>query len=253
MPVDTAALDERRKGEIPSRLPAVEEGLYEAIVTDALIQRLESVPDDLADRRPLNKAEAADRIAIHVSREIERALSDVSDEKRIDVGVNVARAIVGQLGVLTSASVDGMPSPSGEVLRGVRTRRPDGRPEPVAEPLTPLLDTALLTNAPGEPSLWKQIQSEIASADSIDVVMAFVRRSGINPLLEALRRHCEAGKELRLLTTTYTGSTESSALDRLVDLGAQVRVSYDTTTTRLHAKAWIFHRRTGFSTALVGS
>lgn len=83
--------------------------------------------------------------------------------------------------------------------------------------------------------------------------MAFVRRSGITPLLEALRRHCEAGKELRLLTTTYTGSTESSALERLVDLGAQVRVSYDTTTTRLHAKAWIFHRRTGFSTALVGS
>ena len=231
----------------------MEEGLYEAIVTDALIKRLKSVPDDLTDRRPLNKAEAADRIAIHVSREIERALSDVSDEKRIEVGVNVARAIVGQLGELSSASVDEMPAPHGEVLRGVLTRRPDGKPEPVAEPLTPLLDTALLTNAPGEPSLWKQIQSEIASADSIDVVMAFVRRSGINPLLEALRRHCEAGRELRLLTTTYTGSTESSALDRLIDLGAEVRVSYDTTTTRLHAKAWIFHRRTGFSTALVGS
>ncbi|KJK12827.1 helicase [Terrabacter sp. 28] len=231
----------------------MEEGLYEAIVTDALIKRLKSVPDDLTDRRPLNKAEAADRIAIHVSREIERALSDVSDEKRIEVGVNVARAIVGQLGELSSASVDEMPAPHGEVLRGVLTRRPDGEPEPVAEPLTPLLDTALLTNAPGEPSLWKQIQSEIASADSIDVVMAFVRRSGINPLLEALRRHCGAGRELRLLTTTYTGSTESSALDRLIDLGAGVRVSYDTTTTRLHAKAWIFHRRTGFSTALVGS
>ena len=84
----------------------MEQGLYEAIVTDALIKRLASVPDDLTDRRPLNKAEAADRIAIHVSREIERALSEVSDEKRIEVGVNVARAIVGQLGELSSASVD---------------------------------------------------------------------------------------------------------------------------------------------------
>ncbi|MFM6847882.1 MAG: DUF3427 domain-containing protein [Terrabacter sp.] len=231
----------------------MEEGLYEAIVTDALIQRLRTVPDDLADRRPLNRAEAADRIAIHVSREIERALSDVSDEKRIDVGVKVARAIFTQLGMLSSPSLEEMPAAGGEVLHGVLTRRPDGKPEPVSEPLTPLLDTALLTNAPGEPSLWKQIQSEIVSADSIDIVMAFVRRSGINPLLEALRRHCEAGKKLRLLTTTYTGSTESSALERLVDLGADVRVSYDTTTTRLHAKAWIFHRHTGFSTALVGS
>ncbi|CAN7145084.1 DUF3427 domain-containing protein [Terrabacter sp. LjRoot27] len=231
----------------------MEQGLYESIVTEALLRRLQALPDDLADRRPLHRAEAADRIAIHIGREVERALSAVSDEKRVEVGVRVARAIFDQLGQLSTADVDESPVSGGEVLRGVLTRLPDGRPQPVDEPLTPLLDTALLTNAPGEPNLWKQIQSEIASADSIDVVMAFVRRSGINPLLEALRRHCEAGKELRLLTTIYTGSTEGSALDRLIDLGAQVRVSYDTTTTRLHAKAWVFHRRTGFSTALVGS
>lgn len=112
----------------------MEEGLYEAIVTDALIQRLRSVPDDLADRRPLNKAEAADRIAIHVSREIERALSDVSDEKRIEVGVKVARAIFTLLGMLSSTSREETPAVSGEVLRGVLARRPDGKPEPVASP-----------------------------------------------------------------------------------------------------------------------
>lgn len=238
---------------ILSTLAAVDDGLYESIVTDALLRRLETVPHDLTDRRPLNKAEAADRIAIHVSREVERALADVSDEKRIQVGVTVARAIFDQLGALSEAALNERPALSGDVLRAILSRRPDGTPQPVAQPLTPLLDTALLTNAPGEPNLWKQIQSEIASADAIDVVMAFVRRSGINPLLEALRRHCEAGKVLRLLTTTYTGSTEGSALDRLIELGADVRVSYDTTTTRLHAKAWVFHRHSGFSTALVGS
>ncbi len=58
---------------------------------------------------------------------------------------------------------------------------------------------------------------------------------------------------LRVLTTTYTGSTEGRALDQLADLGADVRISYDLSTTRLHAKAWVFHRRSGFSTAYVGS
>src|SRR4029079_6305791 len=68
-----------------------------------------------------------------------------------------------------------------------------------------------------------------------------------------LRRHCESKRGLRVLTTIYTGSTEKEALDRLRDLGREVRVSYDTTTTRLHAKAWLFHRASGFSTAYIGS
>jgi HKD family nuclease len=83
--------------------------------------------------------------------------------------------------------------------------------------------------------------------------MAFVRLSGINPMLDALRRHCREGKKLRLVTTTYTNSTELRALDELARLGAEIKVSYDIASTRLHAKAWLFHRRSGYSTAYIGS
>jgi superfamily II DNA or RNA helicase len=69
-----------------------------------------------------------------------------------------------------------------------------------------------------------------------------------------MRFALKPGVRLRLLTTTFTGVTQVAALDTLARLpGAEVRISYDTRRTRLHAKAWLFHRNTGLTTAYVGS
>ena len=238
---------------------AVREGLYETLTTEAiegLLERLE--PELEVVRASLEDAEASDRLALHFGRILRRAVESLPAHERARRGVIVLRALVKQL----TASVEQYaydPSPDSplerpdNVLVSIRGRRPDGSPDEVERPLTPLLDTTLLTNSPGEPRVGLQVLKEIDSADQIDVVMAFIRSSGLRPLLPALRRHCEAGKPLRVLTTTYTGSTQRRALDALTELGAKVRVSYDTTSTRLHAKAWLFHRTSGFSTAYIGS
>jgi superfamily II DNA or RNA helicase/HKD family nuclease len=232
-------------------LPA---GLYEVLVTEGLKARLEAMADALpTEQRALHAAEAPDRIAWHLSREIGRALADVGEADRARVGIEVARALLDRLGELVDVDSAIAPVDPATVLHAILGRRPDGSPEAITEPLIPLLDTTLLTNAPGEPNLWNQLRSEIESADRIDVVVAFIRRSGIAPLLDALGHHRGRGRQLRMLTTTYTGSTEKAAVEQLIDLGADVRVSYDLTTTRLHAKAWVFHRSSGFSTAYVGS
>ena len=113
---------------------------------------------------------------------------------------------------------------------------------PIPAPLVPLSAADLLVNARGEPALAHALAGEIPSADSIDLLCAFVRWHGLRVLLEPLSAHCRMGKPLRVVTTVYTGSTERKALDWLVNLGAQVKISYDTQSTRLHAKAWLFRR-----------
>jgi len=233
----------------------LQRGLFEQIVTEALEARLNELDAKHKSLRiRLHSEEAADRIALHLGTLVRRAISGLDSKQRTQVGLELARQIVHLLDC-TGKGVDSTdaPSPAGDVLQAIAALRPDGTLEYIPLPATPLLDTTLLTNAPGEPRIGYQLQSEVPSADRIDILMAFVRRSGIQPLLDLLRQHKDATRPLRLLTTTYTNSTELSALQALRDLGAEIRVSYDTSSTRLHAKAWLFHRSSGYSTAYIGS
>jgi superfamily II DNA or RNA helicase len=238
-------------------MSALGRGLYEVVLTEALEAQLTRLEDRLvAVRTELRPAEAADRIAMHIARIVERAVAAVDEESRSTEAVNLARRLIDTVIEFLPDSRDldtERPLEVPELLHSVVGRLPDGRAEPLDRPLIPLLDTTLLTNSPGEPRVGHQILTEIRSADRIDVVMAFIRRSGITPLLPSVRDHCSSGRALRVLTSTYTGTTESRALDELKNCGADIRVSYDTSGTRLHAKAWLLHRHSGFSTAYIGS
>jgi superfamily II DNA or RNA helicase len=231
-------------------------GLYDTLITQTLDATIAKLDGSLVPiRSELRAAEAPDRISLHVARLIARAIDSVDEKERAKVGLALARHLVAEIHrSIAGAEVE--PEQlieTGEVLQAIARRNPDGTPEAVAGPLIPLLDTTLLTNAPGEPRVGSQLVTEIESADGISVVMAFIRYSGLRPLMEALKKHCAAGKPLRVLTTIYTGTTEARALDALVELGATVQVSYDVTASRLHAKGWMFDRHSGFSTAYIGS
>ena len=230
-------------------------GSYEAILTHRLQEALQGLDHAWSHQvEKLESAEAADRLALHLSRVIEKVLAAMPSDQRVTAGSKLVGELIVQAlqGRLESLSGE-VPSQAGELLMQVARRLPDGSAPTLLSPVVPLLDTALMTNAPGEPRLGVQLISEIPSADSIDLIMAFIRSSGIAPMRDALIRHLSAGKTVRVLTTTYTGSTEPAALEDLKNMGAEIRVSYDTSVTRLHAKAWIFHRLNGFSTGYIGS
>ena len=139
---------------------------------------------------------------------------------------------------------DQAPVSDGRVLRAVRGAASDGRPVANRPPLIPLLDTTLLTNAPGEPRVGHQVLTEIHSADRIDVVMAFIRRSGIAPLLDALARHCAGRAGAARADDDLHGLDRGAGARRARETSAP-RSACRTTRprTRLHAKAWLFHRR----------
>ncbi|CEH00961.1 DUF3427 domain-containing protein [Propionibacterium freudenreichii] len=130
----------------------------------------------------------------------------------------------------------------------------DGRPRYATRPLTPLNESTLITNARRDESLAQALNLELATADRVDLLCAFVKWSGIQSIMDTLAMLHEQGVPVRLLTTTYMGATDATAIHRLADeLGFQVKVNYNTGTTRLHAKSWMIYRNSGFHTAFIGS
>jgi superfamily II DNA or RNA helicase/HKD family nuclease len=238
-------------------------GIYEKLLTEALYQQLLAL-DATAVRSttaPVEPAEAARRFSHHLAQVVERVLSSLSGKERIQKQTAVINALLsatlpaGTSHDLSLSDDEQLRIPATELrsIESLPTKAGLAPPDPTPSPLIPVSASDLLVNARDEPGLAHNLAREIPSADSIDLICAFVRWHGIRLLEGPLREHCKKGRPLRVITTVYTGSTERKAIDWLVSLGAEVRVSYDTEATRLHAKAWRFHRESRYSTVYIGS
>lgn len=236
-------------------------GLYERLITASLKARLLQF-DPAATHistQGIDSVDAHATIARHIEEVVARALNELPQGGRVVKQAEVANEII--IGLLSRSPEGVREGGIGDVValppQQLRSIQPvKGAPandRGVIAPLVPLSASDLLVNARGEPSLAHALQHEIASSNSIDLLCAFVRWHGIRVLEDQIREHCRSERPLRVITTVYTGSTERKALDWLVSLGAKVKVSYDTQSTRLHAKAWMFRRATGYSTAYIGS
>ena len=224
----------------------MERGLYEQLVTRALAGRLTAV-SDLITTMPVDVGDQPHVLARHVQSAVHRKLAATSDPAR---RLELVNALLEAL----AEDEDEVPEPARQLLAVLPLPGPGVETYDDIRPATPLSEAALLTNTRGEPNLGTEIKAELGTADEVDLLCAFVKWYGLRLLEPELRRLQARGAPFRVITTTYMGATDPNALDRLVrDFGADVKISYDSQRTRLHAKAWMFRRATSFDTAYVGS
>jgi len=233
---------------------ALAEGVYEHLVTEQLARELSGRTDLQQVVHDLDEADAHVALARHLGREIERSLSALPREKRVERANVLVSQLLDHLAALVADDAadavrdQRLETPPRQLLALHRGAAPE-------RPSAPLAISTLLTRSRSEPALGHELVREIAIADRIDAIVAFITVGGVRAIHDGLHQFCRRpGARLRLLTTTFTGTTEVAALDALARLpGAEVKVSYDTRRTRLHAKAWLFHRDSGLTTAYVGS
>nr|WP_037824432.1 DEAD/DEAH box helicase [Streptomyces sp. NRRL F-4711] len=229
-------------------------GVYEQLITDQVhgeLERLEAAGWKAIDAE-VGAESSPHVLARHVADIVTRHLSQLRPDDRVPFANRVLEFLAADVGGQSGAeSVSSIVKGPRQLLALAEQEAPGAY---AIRPLTPLSETSLLTNSPEDLNLGSELRAELATADRIDLLCAFVKWYGIRVLEDTLLAAKERGVPIRIITTTYMGATDRRALDRLVrEFGATVKVNYETRSTRLHAKAWLFRRKTGFDTAYVGS
>jgi len=240
---------------------ALTDGLYDLLLTEGIAAKL---VQDHAQVQLIRDA-ATDFLVDSLARQLTGILEDISGEPNEKLSTQL-ELVNGLLVTLrqkletektkagSTEIIDPISAPA-RLLKAVQRNRQFPTPPEVG-----LAAPWLFTAGKGSPSLLHEIRRELASADHIDILVSFITVSGVRKLQDVLKQATalaadgKAAARIRILTTTYTGATEARALDELARLpGCEVRVSLDGRRTRLHAKAWIFQRNTGFGSAYIGS
>ncbi|MDT0613383.1 DUF3427 domain-containing protein [Streptomyces lancefieldiae] len=229
-------------------------GVYEKLVTQRVRDELEQL--EAIGWKPIDAKVSAESsphvLARHIGDMVARRLNQLPADQQVPYANRILESLA------ADPADQGDTEPVSTIVEGPRQLLALAEQEApgayAIRPLTPLSETSLLTNSPEDLSLGSELRAELATADRVDLLCAFVKWYGIRVLEDSLRAAKERGVPIRVITTTYMGATDRHALDRLVrDFGATVKVNYEIRSTRLHAKAWLFRRRTGFDTAYVGS
>ncbi len=234
-------------------------GIYEQIISEYLASKLSGPEKEgrvLKD--PLARFDPQTVLSRYLAGILRKALLS-TDEAGISLEeqVRICNRLIDHLGAeLQDETLDLCKiTPDAEVLLALaeRSHLSALKVAALTRPETSIAQSSLFTGSPREPGLVDELRKEIRSADRIDLLVSFIKWSGLRLILDDLKEFVQRGK-LRVITTSYTGATDIKAVEALAALqNTIVRISYDTDRTRLHAKTYSFHRNNGFSTSYIGS
>ncbi|MBQ7923058.1 MAG: DEAD/DEAH box helicase family protein, partial [Clostridia bacterium] len=236
-------------------------GLYEKVISRALGEELDASADKLSQTAPIDKAEASKVLAKYIADIVEKGLDNVVDNGGdLMTQVELANKIVSTIKFETKESeYDGMAvDERAEQLLALLDKQNSiyavNSKAEIVRPETSIAQSSLFTGAVHEPQMFTELKKEIVSSNRIDMLVSFIKWSGLRLIMDELRTFTENGGSLRIITTSYMGATDVKAVEELRQLpNTEIKVSYDTKRTRLHAKTYVFYRDTGFTTAYVGS
>lgn len=235
------------------------EGLYEQVLNKKLEDEL-SQPDKDVRTKAIDSAEASKILSKYVQEVVQKELDKIEGKNSISDKVNFVNDIIKEIARKTkNQEISSMVISESNrellaFLDGKNSIYCVNPKKEIIRPETSLAESSLFTGALREPQMFTELKKEICSCDRIDMLVSFIKWSGLRLIMDELKHFTLGGGKLRVITTSYMGATDARAVEELSLLpNTEIKVSYDTKRTRLHAKAYVFYRDSGFTTAYVGS
>ena len=238
-------------------------GVYEQIINRLFLLKLNKVDAErfYIGKKLISKDDAVHILSKYLQHLIEVAFISTPEDQDVDKYIEFVNSVIRTLGKEFNVDdtdldlVDAQKSILTAVIDRTNCEYPDIEKHLRAiTPVTSLSRSALFFGGRGPADMESELNKEILCADEICWVVSFIKTSGLNLLWNSLKKFTSEGKCLRIITTTYTGATDYDAIARLATLpNTEIKISYDGTQDRLHAKSYIFIRNSGFHTAYIGS
>ena len=186
------------------------EGLYELPLTAPLQDQLDRL-SLTAHLRQLDPSTAPLYLARHLHDRVLDQLRGADLEDQLGL-LNRLLAVVEVDPIAESGSLL-------EALTAAQRHLGEDTPKPPERPSVPLSSCELLVNGAHDLNVVGEVRKELASADRVDLLLSFLKFSGVRLLLDNLRAFLKRRPGgLRILTTVYTGATERRALEELREM-----------------------------------
>jgi superfamily II DNA or RNA helicase len=240
-----------------------QEGIYEQLINKVVSARLNEINRDnfFISETSIDRAEAAKIFTVYLSEIIRAALDSQTGSDSLEKQVQLTNKIIQLLrDELRQNSFDGDLIETETRILSAIFKRLDARFSDFdrylkeVTPYTRLTHSELFTGSNVGISLESEIKKEILSSDRICFLVSFIKWTGLRIFERELDEFTQRGGSLKVITTSYMGATDQKAVEYLSRLpNTEIKVSYNTDNERLHAKAYLFHRNTGFHTGYIGS
>ena len=247
-------------------------GIYEQIINQLFEEKIASIDQTrfYIGERDIERGEVARLLSMYLTSIFEQVLmniaevdadknetEDIQNSSAVTKGIDLANAIVQKLVNEFHLESGNLLSAQAKILTAVIDKTQSDYPDLAKRleemmPMKGLVNGALFTGKGIK--LYTELQKEIASSDEIRLMVSFIKKRGLALLLPQLRAFTDRGGKLKVITTTYMKATDFEAVKQLAALKhTDIKITYDESSERLHAKAYIFLRNTGFNTAYIGS